>query len=257
MFFEFRLPYRVNHILDNTLPKLGLRERVIRTDGLKIRIRRNTWDYRIAEDVLVDKEYTEGGFEPAGDETVIDIGANIGAFTLHSAKRCRRVIAYEPGSNEFELLTQNIELNGFDNVSAVRAAVGGSRGETVLFHGKDSVLNTIHEDRAPGGTESEKVQCVTLEDIFRAHNLDHCDLLKLDCEGAEYDILYSADVSCLQKVSRITMEYHVAPGEDKRRKADSLGTYLESIGFKVVRYIDFVDHDCGMMRLTQRSMARG
>ncbi|MEI8011217.1 MAG: FkbM family methyltransferase, partial [Candidatus Omnitrophota bacterium] len=54
----------------------------------------------------------------------------------------------------------------------------------------------------------EVVRCITLEDIFIQYNVKHCDFLKIDCEGAEHDILSATPLDVFRKISRIVLEYH-------------------------------------------------
>lgn len=245
---ERRLPYTIGRMIDQVLCRVGARYQTTRVDGVRMRIRRGTWDSFFVQRILGDAEYTQGGFEIEPDWIVIDIGANIGSFTLHAATRAARVYAYEPGSEEYALLRRNVAHNEIRNVTMVRAAVAGYSGSATLRLGSDSGLNTIREDRQAGERGEEVVPCVTLEGLMDRHGIERCDLLKLDCEGAEYEILYRSPPSVLARVDRITMEYHSAPMEDKRAVADALGSYLEDHGFRITQYIDFAGHNCGMMR---------
>lgn len=253
---ERRLPHAVGVALDRSLKALGRRFTTVREAGYRVRVRRGTWDAQIVRKILVDAEYTRGGFDIPAGGIVVDVGANLGSFSLLAARVAGHVYAFEPGPREYELLRRNLERNRIGNVTAVAAAIGGADGTCVLHLGRESALNTVRADRVRGSAEgSVTVRQMSLKSVFEAFGIERCDLLKLDCEGAEYDILYSAPPALLDRIDRITMEYHVAPTEDKRTTADGLGEYLERRGFDIVLYEDFVGHDCGMMR-AQRRRAR-
>src|SRR5688572_25562845 len=76
------------------------------------------------------------------------------------------------------------------------------------------------------------VWTTTLADIFRDHGIDRCDLLKLDCEGAEYRILYSAPRDVLDRIDHIILEYHHFSQEEGANPS-ALRTFLEGRGFVV------------------------
>ncbi len=73
------------------------------------------------------------------------------------------------------------------------------------------------------------VSCVTLQDIFNDNHIEKCDFLKMDCEGAEYEILYSCPADILERISRIAMEVHQGKGENENIEA--LICFLKQHGF--------------------------
>jgi FkbM family methyltransferase len=123
--------------------------------------------------------------------TFIDVGANVGLFSIPAAKKVQhgKVYAFEPSAWTFELLAKNAGLNNVTNLETVRSAVGDYIGEATLqvnVAGKDG-LNTIgkpvHEDSEIVSTE--KVPITTLDDFLRQRSLLHVDVMKVDVEGAE------------------------------------------------------------------------
>jgi hypothetical protein len=116
---------------------------------------------------------------------VVDIGANVGAFCIRAAKRCRHVAAFEPVTGD--LLEENIRLNGVD-VLVFRAALGRS-GSVVIDW--DGCLV-----RSPAFTLGEMIRIA-----------GGCDFLKCDCEGAEWVI----NPHDLDGIRRIEMELHQPP----------------------------------------------
>ena len=75
-----------------------------------------------------------------------------------------------------------------------------------------------------------EVAAFTLEEIFDREKIESCDLLKLDCEGAEYEILLNAPANVLRRVSRISLEYHL--GMNSHQPAE-LSAFLRTQGFAV------------------------
>ena len=79
------------------------------------------------------------------------------------------------------------------------------------------------------GAKTEKVPVTTLEHFMEDWEIQQIDLLKLDCEGAEWDIL-PASVEILPKIRQICMEFHL----DRGWTAEKLGTWLRNHGYEVI-----------------------
>jgi FkbM family methyltransferase len=138
---------------------------------------------------------------------VIDIGAHIGAFTVFAAKHAKhgQVYAYEPHPENFQLLEENVNLNGLKNVQTFNLGVSGHNGQSKLYI--DEANNAGHS--MFNVTDSSiAMQLISLSSIFEDNKLEYCDFLKIDCEGAEYEILFNTPRVILDKVGSIIMEYH-------------------------------------------------
>lgn len=165
---------------------------------------------------------------------IMDVGAHVGTFTIWAATKnpSARVIAAEPSPETLKYLRSNIEVNRLSNVTVVEAACGGSEGAVDLFSRGPLACNTVYRSDNYGSSfaAAGRVAMVTLDRLFSDFAVQHCDLLKLDCEGAEYEILYSAARNTLDRIEAIAMEYHTGMNEhDPRRLAE----YLQQIGFNV------------------------
>jgi FkbM family methyltransferase len=139
------------------------------------------WDFlmsRVKEDATTEfiKSFVTPGM------TFVDVGANVGYFTLLAASLGARVIAYEPTPAVFARLQQNVALNGFDNVTLVNAAVADQPGTLALYQSPDDPeANNLFGD----GDHSVEVPAVTLDDEMAERGVQKVDLLKIDAEGAE------------------------------------------------------------------------
>lgn len=162
---------------------------------------------------------------------IIDIGANIGAFTLFASKKpnVAMIYAFEPESNNFQLLEKNIILNKLaDRVRAVKKAVCGSAGKRLLNVADDSSGNNSFMMEQPYKS-AEEVSCTTLSDVFAENNIEVCHLLKLDCEGSEFEILLSAPNELFKKIVTLFVEIHPVPGHSP----DMLKKLLVDQGYNV------------------------
>ena len=164
----------------------------------------------------------------AKGDVIVDVGAHIGGVsiilaTLHPKAR---IIAFEPAANNYASLCSNLEANGIRNVTAVKQAVMGERGELTLTWAPHATAGSTvglsdaaRLARERGGWKSETVTCVTLDDVFAEHEIEHCSWLKLDCEAAEWGILAKSGV--LHRVDRLAVELHL-PASRQHEGPDAL-----------------------------------
>ncbi len=159
----------------------------------------------------------------------IDIGANIGFFTIKAARSARqgRVLAYEPCSLHFPLLAENVRHNQMANVLLANEAVWRAN-ETLEFLYSNNSEPMDTSLFAMGGDRKETVKAVSLEEVFRRYAIERCDFPKMDCEGAEYDILYNTPDHVLKLIKRIVMEWH---NLDSVQSPDNLAQFLIEKGF--------------------------
>jgi FkbM family methyltransferase len=184
------------------------------------------------DEIWAFRKYDYFGYRVAPDDVVVDIGANIGTFSVYAAKVCgaSRVISFEPFPDNYEMLRKNAEQNHLHMITCVNQAVAGSRGPRTLMldsldAGSHSIVGGVVN--VPSG-RNVQVDCCTLEDVFQRFSLTKIDYLKIDCEGSEYEILENA-TSRLQQIGRISMETHTTSD----RKAEDMEKLLCSHGFKV------------------------
>ncbi len=165
-----------------------------------------------------DEVYVRGLARPVHGGDVIDIGANVGCFTLFatSALGCDRVIALEPDPHNFRHLERNVALNPGRGIVAIRKAVSAISGEIQFYNDTDAASTTggtLLSDRGERrGYTQISVWSSTLSEIFAECGVSRCALLKLDCEGSEFDILETADQALLNRIDQIAMEVHEMPG---------------------------------------------
>jgi FkbM family methyltransferase len=169
------------------------------------------------------------------EDIIIDIGAHLGLFTIKAAKKACKGIVYalEPFSMHYKLLKDNILSNNIKNVNFYNLAITDKASELSFYY-------TVHGD--PGDTSmfkinpeektyEENVKSISLQDFFNQEKILRCDFLKMDCEGAEYPILMSADGSTLSKIQKIAMEWHkFEPDHDPVKLAD----FLKGNGFNII-----------------------
>lgn len=164
--------------------------------------------------------------------TVIDLGAHIGYYTLIFAKRvgpAGRIAAFEPLPANFGLLTKNIGLNQLHNVEIFPQAAFSRIGE-VIVNVPDDVPNSGDASVCHArGTKQLSVPAITL-DSFCASKGFRPDIVKMDVEGAEYDVLIGAQQTITRCHPKMLIELHHFDGD---RSAHPVPDLLTGWGYQV------------------------
>ncbi|MCX6818582.1 MAG: FkbM family methyltransferase [Candidatus Aenigmarchaeota archaeon] len=193
-------------------------------NGTQFLIRTGTSDILTLGEIYIRKIYEDKKIKE--NSTIIDLGAHIGFFSVWYAKKSNniRVYSYEPSEENFKLLQKNIKINKLEkNVNAFKFAVSGKKGFVKFFLTGNEATNTLYGD--PKKTKIVKVKSTTLKEIFKVNNIKTCDLLKVDIEGAEYELFRRTPKEILNKIKIINIEYHNGYEELKQ--------ILENNGFVV------------------------
>lgn len=172
--------------------------------------------------------YRLGATELPPAPVVVDIGANLGAFTLAllAHRPHAQVDAYDASPTAVAVLASNIAANNVGNqVTVHHSAVTGADGLGTVWlneHVGDlctsSVLDSQNLTRP---SRRVQVPAVSLSAILSAYQGD-VSLIKIDVEGAEYEIVEETPIELLGKVQRMVIEYHDVPGHDVQELARRL-----------------------------------
>ncbi|MEK6968714.1 MAG: FkbM family methyltransferase [Nanoarchaeota archaeon] len=197
----------------------------------KFRIRQNSSDKYSIWDVWKASTYFDKELDIGRHDIVIEIGGNIGAFAVRAASSANKgkVYTFEPDKNNFKMLVSNVALNYLNNVTAFNIAVSNKKGYAD-FHlsEKNSASHSLY---GSNGHKKTKVKTTTLKEIVEKHNIPRIDYLKIDAEGAEYEIILNAPDSIWKKIDKIALEYHDHLSHGHTYK--ELVNFLTSKGFKV------------------------
>jgi FkbM family methyltransferase len=128
-------------------------------------------------------------------DVVIDIGGNLGLTSICLARMYPflTIYCFEPIEENFRYLLRNLEMNHITNVHAFQLAVtSDGRPMEFTFNETRSVRsgNVVNAQMASSyHPKMVSVRSIAFDEIFRLHGITKCKLLKIDCEGSEYDIL--------------------------------------------------------------------
>ncbi len=194
-------------------------------------------------EVWLDKIYCPPGYEIEKDNIVVDIGANIGVFAAYAATCASNVevLAFEPFPENVSWLRKNVSESNLSNVTVYQQAVAGVTEERTLQVSNSWIEHSLSEtadEKSETADENEQnlhVQCRSFNDVMKP--IPRCDLLKIDCEGSEYEIFYTSTTETLKKVRRIVGEFH--PRDKDKKNGKALCNYLESKGFDITHFVTF------------------
>lgn len=165
---------------------------------------------------------------------IIDIGANVGYFSFFVLSKFPQATlhSFEPFPPNAKLLKKYRKQHPQLDLNIHEKAVSGKPGQISLgYDGNDEFSTSASQMEIAGQGETIDVECITLPDFIAQHKITRIDWLKVDCEGAEYDIFRQGADEFLPIVQAVTLETHDSevPGED----LESLKELLVKHGFQV------------------------
>lgn len=177
----------------------------------------------------------EGCLKPGS--VFVDLGANEGYFSVVASKLVGpsgSVLAVEPQSRLQSIIHMNLYINECFNVRVVRTAL--SDAETTVELNLASEMNSgstsLYRRSARYPMRKEAVKCMTLERLMQEAGLDRCDLMKVDVEGAEYDIFMAAGKTLRSGIIKnIALEFHEGSFTARGLKADDLHQWVLGCGY--------------------------
>jgi len=200
-------------------------------NGTKCVIRNKSDSIAFFENYFLKVNNPNEKFGIKKDDIVIDIGSHIGYFTIYAAKNAHKGTVYsiEPYIESFKILKKNLKLNNLTNVKPFHIAISKVTEQITLYIDKNNQIgNSIFQTDAT--TESEKVDSFSLGDFVKSNKIEKIDFLKIDCEGAEFEILLNLDKELIKNINKISVEVHE---NNITNSLDELVDFLSKNNFKV------------------------
>lgn len=210
----------------NELSQYGTGARELRTvafNSKAIEFTSPFWFLHSVDEIFVQEVYKFLSSNPA--PYIIDCGANIGLSVLYFKKMFpdAKIVAFEADPLIFGSLKRNVSQYGYSDVTLVNAAVW-TEETTLTFHSEGSVGGKLElGNKAENPVE---VPAIRLMEYLKATPVD---FLKIDIEGAEYDVLKDC-VGSLQNIKNLFIEYHVMP--DEPQHLHEMLQWISTAGFK-------------------------
>ena len=166
-------------------------------------------DFKVINETWIENVYRIHQGQFFGSGVFVDIGANIGAVSLFvdSFNKDReddskiKVYSVEPEPNNLYLLNKNIENNPTENITIVNNAIWyEEKMVSISNRGGNSSILDLEED-------SSEVLAITLETLFLTYDIKEVDVMKIDIEGAEFDLIINTPAETLAKINRLVLEF--------------------------------------------------
>ena len=166
-------------------------------------------------------------------DIVIDIGANIGYYTLMFAKLVGgtgKIYAFEPDPKNFSILEKNIQVNGYNNIILEKKAVSNKLGKSTFYVSENSAGSSMHKPN--NVVDQIYVDLITLDNYFEVNTITP-DFVKIDIEGYELNALKGME-SILQSSDKTKIMIEYNPLTKKELNSDPMDslTFLSELGFK-------------------------
>ena len=167
------------------------------------------------------------------DLTILDLGCNIGLFSMFATQFAKQIYAFEPTKETFEIAKKNIAENNITNVKLFQKAIMKDDGNITFYHSENSTMNSAmasiqtEEFKIVG---KEEVEGIRLDTFVKQEGITHIDFMKVDCEGSESEIIGGKGFENIASmVDSLIVEYHVWSGVNVQQ----LVTTLRDYGYKV------------------------
>ena len=191
----------------------------------------------IYNEVIVQDEYFQGGLSVEDARCVLDVGANIGIFTMAVKARNPEasVYAFEAIPDTFQVLQRNVGLLDDSGVHLYNVALGTQDGGEATFTffpnmpGNSTAVPSLKEENRPvmdhifgkelsdflHQTETRTVPSRTLSSMIREAGIHAIDYLKVDVEGAEVSVLQGIEDEHWQMIHQVAVEAHTPALRDQ------------------------------------------
>jgi FkbM family methyltransferase len=173
------------------------------------------------------------------DPLVIDIGANAGFFDILLLSKIKnaQIYAYEPMASNVDRM-RSVASSNFkfgESVIIKPFAVTGTPCEMLRIYAQDTDKNQVVASSVEGfnadNVKELLIPAVSLSEIMEKMPKLSIDLLKMDCEGSEYDIIFNTPAELIQRIETMLIEVH---NIDEQRNIETVSRYLGTLGYDTV-----------------------
>lgn len=175
---------------------------------------------------------------------VIDIGANVGLTSYYFSSRFEKVYAIEPAQEHADVMRYMLKYNKIENVELFQFALSMyNKPQEKLFHYNNKTMNSLYGNLQGPGLQmlgTEDIELKRLDTFMKEQKIEHVDLLKVDCEGVEFEILCGDSFGNIaDKVDTVVCEIH----QYAQRNPNQIIDALKIRGFKV----EVIPHDATLV----------
>jgi FkbM family methyltransferase len=178
-------------------------------------------------------------FIPQPNDVVIDVGANIGYFTIYASRKVGKnglVIALEPMDEAYDCLIKNLRLNRIDNVKPFKLALWssettlklyGTKGAFTSAISKVDVFKKLIQQKKLELIKEYEIKTIKLDDLIKNINLSKVDWIKIDVDGSEYEVILGSMNTLKRFKPKLIIEIH------NQEIGNKILKILKNLGYKV------------------------
>lgn len=182
----------------------------------------------ILEEIYIRNVYAPY-FNDKKDLTILDLGFNIGLFSMYASKFAKQIYAFEPTLETFEIGKRNIEDNNITNVKLFQKAIMKEDGKITFFHSDNTTMNSAIEavnSQNVGEKTKEEVDAIRLDTFVKEEGIEHIDFMKMDIEGSEAEVIGSKSFENIAPIlDAMVLELHDWNGVNPQQIVTTLRDY--------------------------------
>jgi FkbM family methyltransferase len=183
------------------------------------------------QEIFYEKIYDKDFVKLSVNDVVVDIGANVGFFSLYSQNYLpSKIYCLEPFEDNFIHLQNN--LSPYNNTTFIKKAISNNTGTSTF---SISTNNSVHRLSSHDEfsslinpvVDSTIVETISFNDLLKDYDIKKIDFLKIDCEGGEIDIFETIDLEYLRNnIKKIALEYHSIDIRDRIAKILTSNSFI-------------------------------
>jgi FkbM family methyltransferase len=159
-----------------------------------------------------------------------DVGANIGSYSLSLHKKAKKIYAFEASMTNTDCLNENIRTNNINNIETINQAVSDEDNKTVKIYLSPNATGH-HSLYDKSGGKYEYVQTITLDSFCEKNNIKEIGIIKIDVEGAEFDVIKGANQVLEKFQPLLIVEFCAATASLAGHELADLYFRLKNLGY--------------------------
>lgn len=188
----------------------------------------NSWIPQILKEMYIDNVYAPYLYNKT-NLTILDLGLNIGLFSMFASRFAKQIYAFEPAKQTFDIAKKNIEENGLTNVKLYQKAIAKDDGTVTFWHADNTTMNSTMEivtSKNAQGKTKEEVEAIRLDTFVGQEGITHIDFAKIDIEGTECEVIGSKSFQNIVPIlESFVVEYHEWSGVNVQQLVTTIRDY--------------------------------
>jgi FkbM family methyltransferase len=160
-----------------------------------------------------------------------DVGANIGSYALSLHRKAKKIYAFEASKTNINYLEDNIRANGIDNIKTINKAISSEDNRNIkIYLSPDAGGNHSIYDKFDG--KYENIKTITLDSFYHRNNIEEIDIIKIDVEGAEFDVIKGANQTLNKFKPLLIIEFCSTNASAAGFQLSDLYFHLKNLGYE-------------------------